>query len=116
MAGLPHIRDRHLMRAPEAFGPQAVHLFGPGPAFRRPEDDHRPDRPRAALALSCGALDFRDLLEDAVEGRREKLVHCLRLVALDEIRTITVADEERLQLVRRNAREDRRVGDLVAVE
>ena len=53
---------------------------------------------------------------DRVESRGHELVHRHRVVALDEIRRVTVAAEERFQFVAGNARQHRGPGNLVAVQ
>ena len=55
-------------------------------------------------------------LDHLVERLGHELVHGRRVVALDEVGLVAVADEQRAQLVVRDAREHGRVGDLVAVE
>jgi len=47
---------------------------------------------------------------------RHELVHFGRFIALDEVWRVTVAAEERLQLVPRDARQHRGAGDLVTVQ
>ena len=43
-------------------------------------------------------------------------MHDSRIAAFDEIRRVTVADEQRFELLVADAREDRGIGDLVAVQ
>ncbi|MEJ1972478.1 MAG: hypothetical protein WDM96_08505 [Lacunisphaera sp.] len=62
------------------------------------------------------ALDAADLRGDGVERGGHRLVHLCGLVALDEVRLVAAAFEELLEFVVRDAREEARVGDLVAVE
>ena len=54
--------------------------------------------------------------DDSVERGGHELVHLHRVVALDEIRRVTVAAKQRFQFVVRNARQHRRAGNLVAVQ
>ena len=61
-------------------------------------------------------LDALDLLHRRVERRSHRLVHRSGLVTLDEDGRPAAAAEQLLQLLARDAGEDRRVGDLVAVE
>ena len=61
-------------------------------------------------------LDVANLGQDGVERGRHLLVHQRRVVALDEMGLVAVAPEQGGQLRLRDSREDRRVGDLVAVE
>ena len=113
---LAHVGERDLVRAPRALDRQAVDLLRPRPALRRAQDQHRPLRPLGLAVLARRALDARDVVERVVERGRELLVHGVRLVALDEQRPVAVALEERDELVLRDAREDGRVRDLVAVQ
>ena len=62
-----HGRQRHLVRAVGALGRQAVHLLRAGPALGRPQHDHRPARPRGAVAVAGGPLDVADLADRLVQ-------------------------------------------------
>ena len=112
-----HVGERHLVRAEGAFGRQAVDLFRAGPALGRAEDDHRPER---ALLEAVGARrrsgSIVNLGDDLVERGGHQLVHRLGIVALDEIGLVAVAAEQLVQFLVADARQHRRVGDLVAVE
>ena len=112
-----HVGERHLVRAPGAFDLVAVDLLRPGPALRRAQHDHRPARPDRRCSTARAAFWMRaDLADRLLQRRGHLLVHHRRIAALDEVRRVAVADEQRLQLLVADAREDRRVGDLVAVE
>ncbi len=104
------------MRPERPLGRQAVDGLGTGPALRGAQHDHRPARPLGAAARASSLLDRGDLVQRAVELRRQRLVHRLGVVALDEARRVPVALEQRAQLVVGDARQDGRVGDLVAVQ
>jgi hypothetical protein len=108
--------QRNLVRAVAALHPVAVDDLGPGPALGRPEDDHRPPRPTGKAAAPRPVLDGADLVERGVEGIGHPTVHGQRFVALDEVRLVAVADEQVRELFVAHARQQRRVGDLVAVE
>ncbi len=110
------LRERHLVGAKRPLAGQAVDRLGARPALRRDEHDHRPARPRRLALLARSPLDLGDLLEHRVERRRHQLVHDGRLVTLDEMRRVAVTVQQRRELLARNPREHRRVGDLVAVE
>jgi hypothetical protein len=43
-------------------------------------------------------------------------MHRRRLIALDEMRFVAVSDQQRVEFVVRNAREDRGIRDLIAIE
>ena len=66
--------------------------------------------------LACLTLDRGDLVEHTVQRRRHQLVHLRRIVAFDEIRLVAVALEKVFELLPRNPRQDRRIGDLVAIQ
>ena len=51
-----------------------------------------------------------------LQGRRHRLMHAGRITAFNEIRGVAVPGEQSRQLVVVNARQDRRIIDLVAVE
>ena len=109
-------RDRHLVRAPGSLDRQTVDLLGAGPALRRPQDDHRPLRPRFDALLPGRALNLGDLVEGFVEGAGEILVDRVRLVAGDDQRPPAAALEKRDELLLGNPCEHGRIRDLVAVE
>ena len=112
-------RKRNLVRAPEPFGLQPVDLFGSGPALRAAQDDHRPFWSRRRCMRDPAArrmLDRADAIDRIVEHDCHPLMHQRRIVALDEQWLIAIADEKRAQFVVGNAGQDRRIGDLVAVE
>ena len=74
---------------------------------------------RGRSMLPCDArvvLDSLDLLDRRVERRGHRLVHRRGLVTLDEVGRPAVAAQQLLQFLARDARQQRRVGDLVAVE
>src|SRR5262245_52503738 len=104
------------MSAPVALALLAVDLLRTGPSLRRTEDDHRPRGSRHDALRARIELDPLDLGHDVVERRGQLLVHLLRIVALDEARRVPVALEQLPELVRRDAREEARIGDLVSVE
>ena len=110
------IGERHLVRAPRALDLVAADLLGAGPALRRAQHDHWPARSLCGAADARVLLDGAYLRDDLVERGGHLLVHFGRLRAFDEIRLVPVADEQRLQFLMADAREDGRVGDLVAVQ
>ena len=61
-------------------------------------------------------MDSSNVGHDNIERGSHELVHLNRVVALDEMRRVTVASEERFQFVLRNARQHGGAGDLVAVQ
>ena len=117
MAGiLVHAGERYLMRAPEAFHLVAVHLLGAGPALRTTQHDHRPARAAGLAACARLLLDPANLQHAVLQSGGHLLVHRLGLAALDEIGRPSVALEQVAQLLVRDARQQRGVVDLVAVE
>ncbi len=111
-----HGAHRHLVRAPVALLPLAVDLLGTGPALRRAHHDHRPDRALGKSIAPRLGLDVADLADHGFERGRHQLVHQRRLVPFDEMGLISVAAKQRFELLMADARQHRRVGDLVAVE
>ena len=61
-------------------------------------------------------LDRRDVVRDPVKRLGQQAVDGRGIVARDEIWLVAVPDEQRSQLLLGNPREDRRVGDLVAIQ
>ena len=111
--------QRDLVCTPGAFGLLAVDELRAGPALRGAEDEHRVERTGHVVGLSR-SLDIADLVEDGLEELGEATVDrqvILVVEAGDElVRVVTHAAEEVVQLLVGDAGEDRRVGDLVAVE
>ena len=104
------------MGPPRAFRLVALDLLRSGPALGRAQHDHRPAR---ALRLARRArllLDGADLGHDPIQRGRHGLVHARGVVSLHEQRRVAVAAQQGLELLVGDAGEDRRVGDLVAVE
>src|SRR6476646_1662736 len=104
------------MRTPEALGPLAVDFFRSGPAFRRSEDQHWPLWPLGCAPGSRCRLDLTDLFDDGVERRRHQFVHRLGIVPFDDIRTIAVTTDQRVELGAADTSEHGGAGDLVAVQ
>src|ERR1700730_19331576 len=114
---LVHLRQWHLMGAPEALDLVTVDLLGTGPSFGAAQDHHRPPRPRdLGPGSACLLLDATDFPYAVFEGRRHCLMHSWRIGTLHEIRLVAIAAKQRLQLVMRDASEDCRGGDLVPVQ
>ena len=116
MLRLCHVVDRDLVGAPGSLDRQPVHHLGTGPALRRPHHDHGPEWASRALFLSRRSLDFLDLVEDELQQGGHPLVHLHRVVAGDDVRGVAVTLEELAQLALRDSRQDRRVGDLPAIQ
>ena len=116
---LAHARERHLVRAPGALDLLAVDPLGAGPALGAAKHDHRPARPALVAVLARGALEPVDGVQGPVEHGREPLVSGLVIVRRVDVHPVglpAVAEEERVELVGRDAGEHGRVGDLVAVQ
>ena len=117
MVGMRGVDEQgHLMRAKRAFDLQAVDDLRPGPALGGSEDDHRPARSRGVFAFSRALLDCLDLADGLFDRRRHQPVHLFRLFPLDEERRPAAPLEELLQFLVLDAREDRRIADLEAVQ
>jgi hypothetical protein len=112
--------ERNLVRAPRALDGNAIDLARPRPALGRPQDKHRPARPRPIAFLTCPAVDLLDRVENPRQSFRKPLVHGDWILAAeatgDEDGFPAVALEERDELVLGDPREYRRVRDLVAVQ
>src|SRR5438045_9732084 len=115
LRSLAYVGERHLVRPPCAFHLDAVHFARARPAFRRTQDDHRPGGSGAVAVLAGVRLDVADLVEGAIERRRELLVHLQRVVTGDEVWLPAVADEQVRQILVGAASEHRWCRDLVAV-
>ena len=117
MAGIAaHDAHRHLVRAPVALLPLAVDFLGAGPAFRRPHDDHRPDRAFRKSILPRVSLDVPNLADHRLQRGGHEFVHDCRVVAFDEMRRVPVSAKKRFELLMTDPRQHGRIGDLVAVE
>ena len=104
------------MAAPIVLALLPIDFRRAGPALRRAEDDHRPGRAldvAVVARLGPNLFDFRD---HRVQHAGQLLMDVLRVAAFDEIGLVAHALEELLQLVLRDAGQEARVGDLVAVQ
>ena len=110
-----HVRQRDLVGPPGALHRLAVDDLRAGPALRGPHHDHRPRRARLGVGLG-GRLDPRDPVERAVHRGGHLRVDGHRLVALHDDGLVSVAVEQLDQALVADPVEDRRVGDLVAVQ
>ena len=106
----------HLMRAPVILDLRAVHIVRPGPALGRAKHDHRPARTLGHAVLTGGALIFKDGGNALVQRVGHLAVHFGGIAALNKVGLPAAADEEALQFLMRDARENGGIGDLVAVE
>ena len=113
---LADIGNRHLMGAPETLHAVTVDLLRAGPALRTAQDHHGPARPFGTPGGARGGLDPADLRDAMLQRRRHRLVHAVDVGSFDEARRVAVAAEQRLQFVTRDARQNRWVVDLVAVQ
>ena len=109
-------QERHLVRSERAFNLQAVYHLRPGPALRRPQDDHRPALAGGVVVAPSIGLDAPDLLDGVVQGGGHEFMHRFRLIALDEVGRPAAAPQELFQLVMLDACQNGRVADLVAVQ
>ena len=104
------------MSAPCVFDRLAIDKLGTGPALGGTHDEHGPGGALGFAAFARRFLDGGDAVEHGVENCRSLLVHHGRVVAFEREGLVAVAAHEVLQLGMRNARQDRWVGDLVAVQ
>ena len=112
-----HVRERHLVRAPVALDCLARDLLRPGPALGAAQHDHRPARHARVCRCdgrrtgSCGCP-----ARNAPGSAAMSWCIVAGIVAFDEMRRPAVAAEQGVEFLVRNAREDRGVVDLVAVQ
>ena len=98
---LTYLPDGYLVSAKRTFDLESIDDLRPGPALRRPKNDHRPPRPVGHPLFSGLLLDLLDLLDDLVEGRGEQLVDLLGDIASDEVDVVTIPFEDRRPAPRR---------------
>src|SRR5271167_4318811 len=112
------ICNRHLVRPPGALQPLAVELLRASPSFGSAHYDHRPSRTNriGGVTLSRLLLDLANFHNTSFKRCRHQLMDRLRLVSRYHVRLVAIPTEQAFEFVVRNAREDRRVGNLVAVE
>jgi hypothetical protein len=113
---VPHVGERHLVGSPRVLDPVTVDLFRPGPPLRRSQHDHRPARPGGVVRVPRDVLSRAYFGNGRFDRSGQLLVHRRRVAALNEIRRVAVAGKQRLEFLVADARQDRRVGDLVAVQ
>ncbi len=107
------------MRPPGALHRQPVHLGRPGPALRAAQHDHRPawrGRPGRPGAGPGRGLDRPDPGDRLIDGPGHLLVHNGWFVASHVHGLIPVAAQQSVKLRLGNPGQDRRVGDLPAVQ
>lgn len=106
----------HLVGAPGVLHGQSVDLGGAGPALGGAQDDHGPAGAAGGALLAGGPLDRGDAVEGGVHGAGRRAVDGGGFVAGDVDRIVSTAAQQFVELGLGEAGEDRRVGDLVAVE
>ena len=116
MPGLVHVAHRNLVRTPVILGPLAVDFLRAGPALRRTQHDHRPQRSLCTAVALRLRFDVLQIVDDAIECAGHELVHGLGIAALDEMRLVPITAEQVIELFVADARQYTRVGDLVAVQ
>ena len=116
VGAISHIAERHLVRAPGAFDRFTVHGFRTRPSFGRTQHQHGPARPGQYAVNARSVLDTVNRLDRDPQSLRHGLMHGLRICALHKIRLITVTDQQAGQFFVTDARQNSRVGDLVAIE
>ena len=116
MFRLLHVAERHLMRAPIAFGFLSIHLFRAGPSLGAAQHDHGPERAIHQAALARFALNIANLGDHRIENSGHECVHDFRLVTFHKIRLVAITREQTRQLFPTDAGEYGRTGDFIAVE
>src|SRR5215469_6803240 len=110
------VRQRDLVRSPEAFQIMSIHFSRGRPTLRATKNNHRPAWPESLSGTPCLLLEFADLQDTLFQRRSHRLVHTVRVTPFHKIRCVPVADEQRLQLLMADAGQEGRVIDLVAIE
>src|SRR5579884_1369093 len=110
-----HVGHGYLMRAPGAFHFVVIDFSGRSPALRRTHHDHGPARALRFASPARFVLNLLNLLDAMFQSGRDGLMHAVALGAFYKIRLITVTAKQLLQLLATDAREDRRIVDLVSV-
>src|SRR5579864_1018007 len=104
------------MCAPEALEEMSLQSAWRGPAFWRSQHDHGPARPGEVAMLSRGALMFANFVNTTLHRRSHTLMHAVDIGALHKIGSPAVAAEEILNFLVRNARQQGRIVDLIAIQ
>src|SRR4029077_11609011 len=107
---------RDLMRAESSLIRDSVHQFGSRPTLRGLKNNHGPAWLLDLTVYTSLMLDAPDILDGIVEGRRHSLMHKVRLVSHNEKRFPSASAQELQQFFLRDAREDGRIGNLIAVQ
>lgn len=108
--------ERDLVGAPGVLDGQSVDLFGSCPALGGAQHDHGPAGALGRAVLAGGPLVRADAVQGGVHGGGQFPVDGGRVVAGDEQGVVAVAAQQLVQFLLGDAGQDRRVGDLVAVE
>src|SRR6185503_18061256 len=87
-----------------------------GPTFWRPQNDHGPTRTARRSRPARLALKLADRTNAMVQRRRHRLVHRRRIGTFDKQRRVPVTLEQAFQLLVTDARQQRRIVDLVTVQ
>ena len=107
---------RYLVRTECPLDLQPIDDFGSRPTLGRSQHDHRPARPCRAFLGTRGGLDAADVLDRGLHRGGHELMHGVRVIPFDEQRRPAAATQELLQLRALDARKDRGIADLVAVQ
>src|SRR5690349_21512997 len=104
------------MGAPEALKKMSSKLAGSGPAFGRTQHNHWPPRPAGYALLTRRLLILTNLADTMLSSGRHCLMHAVDVGAFHKIGSPAVAAKQVFEFLARNARRQRRVVDLVAVQ
>ena len=110
-----HVPHRDLVRTPVILSPLAVDLFRTGPAFRRPEHDHGPERPCVGAPSARAGLDAPNVLQNGVERGGHELMHRPGITPFDEIGGVAVPAKQVIQFVVTDTGQHGGIRDLVSV-
>ena len=104
------------MRPPGTFHLVSPDLLRPGPTLGGTKHDHGPARPEGVVRFARRFLLVADLADRFLQCGGHFLMHRRRIAPFHEIGLVAVADKQRFQLFVADARKDRWVGDLVAIQ
>ena len=103
------------MRAPSTLDRLSLYFLWSGPAFGRTQNEQRPTGPLRGAFDPRAILNYLDLINHFIQNHCHLAMHGRRLIARQHARRIAVAGEQMQQLFFGNTRQQRWVGDFVAV-
>src|SRR5580704_5860981 len=104
------------MGTPGAFQFVTIEFGGCAPALGGTQNDHRPARTRGVSGFARGLLNVSNGFDAMLDGSGHRLVHGVVVRAFHKTRSPAVTAEQALEFLVFNARGNRWIVDLVAVE